>query len=63
MQILGRSTVELTPTEHFARGKFDEMLDAGHSIAVSAKRIEELFPGLDPAFYRWLRGEPLLLGT
>lgn len=63
MKILSQSTVELTRTEQFAYNKFDAMLDDGHSIIVSAKRIEELFPGLDPAFYRWLRDEPLLLGT
>ena len=30
------------------------MLDKGFSIHRATRRTEELFPGLDPDFYRWL---------
>lgn len=61
MEILSAIEVQLTSTERFANSRFEEMLDRGYSIHRAATRTAELFPGLDPAFYRWLRGETATL--
>lgn len=56
MEIISQNEVVLTSDERFANARFEAMLDRGFSVRRAATRTKELFPGLDPEFYRWLRG-------
>lgn len=60
MKILGSHTVELEGMEKPAHGEFECLLSDGFSVLDSAGRVQEIYPGLDTAFYRWLRDEPLI---
>lgn len=60
MRIINNRTVDLTVEENRAHIVYDDLLDRGHDVPTCARRVEELYPGLDPAFYRWLRGDPLM---
>jgi hypothetical protein len=61
MRIISNNTVELTEREQQLDAQHDALLDAGWSTLAAASRIVELNPGLDPAFVRWLRDEPLII--
>lgn len=60
MKIVNARTVELTNDEAAAFVAFSRIIDEGYSTPVACARVEELHTGLDPAFYRWLRGEPTM---
>jgi hypothetical protein len=60
MKIINEKTVELTAFEQHAKTTFELLLDRGHSIPAAVARVKELAPDMDPAFYRWLEGKPLM---
>lgn len=47
--------VELTPDECRANERWNELLDNGAGIVEAAEQVEREHPGLDPAFYDYLR--------
>ena len=60
MKILSNRTVDLTVAEQAASMTFSRLLDAGYDINQAASRVRELHRDADdPAFDRWLRGQPL----
>ena len=60
MEIISPREVELTAEERRVQAHYEFLLDMNTPVLVAATRIQELFPTLDPAFFRWLRGEELL---
>ena len=60
MQIISKRTVELTERETRAKGMFDGLLTSGWNTQQAVTRVKELHQGLDPAFFRWLAGQPLM---
>jgi hypothetical protein len=60
MKIINEKTVELTAFEQHAKTTFELLLDRGYSIPAAVARVKELAPDMDPAFYRWLEGKPLM---
>ena len=63
MKRIGNRTVELTDAELAATAVFDELLDSGSDVPSAADAVEAAYQGLDPEFYRYLRGwEPWTAG-
>lgn len=60
MKIISNREYELTDAEARAQAHYEGMLSRGYTVPVSAARVQETHPGLDPAFYRLLRGEELV---